>query len=164
MILLCFANWRIFWIVQSACQNYGIMKLQYKGCSLSISVFLVFNECISLGAQLQSDKDVKLLKSHSAMIKWRLSTSSFCLLPVVGHKCSQWVCPPVIWRKEEQISPFFINTRRPLSRILYKSYFPIKLLCVCWIAGQSSLLFRTFKRILFWWFRLLKGAVICKIC
>ena len=57
--------------MQSACQNYGIMKLQYKGCSLSISVFLVFNECISLGAQLQSDKDVKLLKSHSAMIKRR---------------------------------------------------------------------------------------------
>ena len=32
------------------------------------NIFLFYAECISLWAQLQSDKDVKLMKSHSAMI------------------------------------------------------------------------------------------------
>ena len=49
---------------------------------LIVSVFLVFNECISLGAQLQSDKGCKIIEISLSndKTKTKLSTSSYCLL------------------------------------------------------------------------------------
>ena len=57
-------NQRRFWIVDvkviEICKIAKVAAFQ--------NIFLFYGECISLWAQLQSDKDVKLMKSHSAMI------------------------------------------------------------------------------------------------